>query len=189
MIFPWKLIFLAFLGQKLKKWAVCESGFFSILPIFFDRIKSIENTKKLSPQMIGVCRKKFPPFQKKKWIFGHFCDFAKKISFSILFNSIKKNGQNRKKLTFAHSPFFQFLTQKCQKYQFSWKNLFLGIFLWVISVRKGFLYFWQTTIFEPTRVILLRRVWYQPFRLKFWVPYPPQQNGSSGFKYRCLSKV
>ena len=109
--------------------------------------------------------------------------------FSILFDLIKKNGQNRKKGTFAHGPFFQFLAQKCQKCQFSWKNLFLTIFLWVISVRKGFLYFWQTPIFEPTRAILLRRVWYQPFRLKFWVPYPPQQNGSSGFKYRFLSKV
>ena len=50
----------------------------------------------------------------------------------------KKNGQNRKKLTFAHGPFFQFLAQKCQKYQFSWKNLFLRIFLWVISVRNTY---------------------------------------------------
>ena len=133
--------------------------------------------------------KKISTFQKKKLIFGHFCDFAKitKMAknpffilkggnffqhtliiwgdnffvFSILFDSIKKNGQNRKKDTFAHGPFFQFLAQKCQKYQFSWKNLFLTIFLWVISVRKGFLYLWQTLIFEPARAILLRRVRYQ----------------------------
>ena len=78
--------------------------------------------------------------------------------FSILFDLIKKNGQNWKKLTFAHSPFFQFLAQKCQKYQFSWKIPFLTIFLWVISDRKGLLYFWRTPIFEPARAILLRRV-------------------------------
>ena len=138
--------------------------------------------------------KKISTFQNKKWIFGHFCDFAKitKMAknpffilkggnffwhtliiwgdnffvFSILFDSIKKNGQNRKKPTFAHGPFFQFLAQKCQKYQFSWKNLFLGIFLRVISVRKGFLYLWQTLIFEPTRAILLRRVWYQALQMR-----------------------
>ena len=161
--------------------------------------------------------KKISTFQNKKWIFGHFCDFAKitKMAknpffilkggnffqhtliiwgdnffvFSILFDSIKKNGQNRKKGIFVHGPFFQFLAQKCQKYQFSWKNLFLTIFLWVISERKCFLYYWQTPIFEPARAILVRRVRYQPFRLKFWVQYRPQQNGSSGFKYRCLSKI
>ena len=54
---------------------------------------------------------------------------------------------------------------------------------------KGFLYFWWTPIFEPNRAILLRRVRYQPLRLKFRVPYPPQQNGSSRLKYMCLSKV
>ena len=159
---------------------------------------------------------KISTFQKKKWIFGHFCDFAKitkmaknpffllkggnffthlhhlgkqYFSFSILFDSIKKNGQNWKKLTFVTGPFFQFLAQKCQKYQFSSKNIFVKNFLWVILDRKGLLYFWWTPIFEPARAILLRRVRYQPFRLKFLVPYPLQQNGSSGFKYRCLSKV
>ena len=109
--------------------------------------------------------------------------------FSILFDSIKKNGQNGKKVTFAHGPFFQFLAQKCQKNQFSWKNLFLGIFLWVISVRKGFIYFWQTHISEPARAILLRRVRYPEFQPEGLVPYPSQQNGSSGFKCRCLSKI
>ena len=73
----------------------------------------------------------------------------------------QKKWAKSKKDTFAHGPFFQFLAQKCQKYQFSWKNLFLTIFLWVISVRKGFLYLWQTPIFEPARAILLRRVRYQ----------------------------
>ena len=101
----------------------------------------------------------------------------------------QKKWAKSKKTQFAHGPFFQFLAQKYQKYQFSWKNPFLGFFIWVISDRKGFLYFWRTPIFEPARAILLRRVRYQPFRLKFWVPYPPQQNGSSRLKYRVLLKV
>merc|ERR1712237_294128 len=96
--------------------------------------------------MIKVWQKKFPPFKRKNRFLAIFCDFAKItkmaknpffllrsgnffwhtliiwgdnfLVFSILFNSIKKNGQNRKKLTFVHGPFFQFLAQKCQKYQF-----------------------------------------------------------------------
>ena len=93
--------------------------------------------------------------------------------FSILFDSIKKNGQNWKKLTFVHGSFFQFLARKYQKYKFSLKNLFLTIFLWVISDRKGLLYFWRTPIFEPTRAILLRRVQYQALWMrvigqKYW---------------------
>ena len=59
----------------------------------------------------------------------------------------QKNGQNRKK-------------------QFSWKNPFLRFFLWVISVRKGFLYLWWTPIFELARAILLRRVRYQALRMR-----------------------
>ena len=157
---------------------------------------------------------KISTFQNKKWIFGHFCDFGKitkmaknpffyferwrfflphlnhlgRLKFFILYTFwfYQKMGKIKKD-TFAHGQFFHFLAQKYQKYQFSWKNLFLTIFLWVISVKKGFLYFWWTPIFEPARVILLRRVRYQPFRLKFL--YPLQQNGSSRFKYWCLSKV
>ena len=128
--------------------------------------------------MIKVCWKKFPPFKIKMdfWPFLWFCQNHKNgqksifyferwkffsgnlnhlgrlkffIFYTFWFN--QKNEQNWKKLTFVHSPFFQFLAQQ-----------------------KGFLYFWQKPIFEPARAILLRRVWYQPFRLKFRVPYPPQ---------------
>ena len=53
--------------------------------IFLMESKSIENEKILFPQMIKVCQKKFPPFKRKKTIFGHFCDFSK----------IKKTAQNR----------------------------------------------------------------------------------------------
>ena len=147
--------------------------------------------------MIKVCWKKFPPFKIKNGFLAVFVILPKsqkwpkidflfwkvefflahlnhlgRLKFFIFYTFWfdKKNGQNRKKPTFAHGPFFQFLAQKCQKYQFSWKNLFLTIFLWVILVRKCFLYFWQTPIFEPARAILLRRVQYQPFRLKFLVP-------------------
>ena len=101
----------------------------------------------------------------------------------------QKKWAKLKKGPFVHGTFFQFLAQKYHKYQFSWKNPFLGFFLCVFLVRKGFLYFWRTPIFEPARAILLRRVWYQLFGLKFQVPYPPQHNGFSGFKYRCSSKV
>ena len=56
---------LAFLGQKLKKWAVRESGFFSILPIFFDRIKKYRKYKKIvSPNDQGMA-KKISTFQNK----------------------------------------------------------------------------------------------------------------------------
>ena len=125
--------FLHFLfGQK--KWVKMENGHFFARAIFsafshfcllfLTESKSVLHEKCWSSQMIKVCQK-IQLFKIKKWFFGHFCDF----------------GQNRKKGTFAHGPFFPFLAQKCQKYQFSSKNLFLRIFLWVISDRKGFLYF------------------------------------------------
>ena len=66
------MIFLAFLGQKLKKWAVHKSAFFSILPIFRTKSKSIENTKKLFPQMIKGCWIKFPPFKIEKGFLAIF---------------------------------------------------------------------------------------------------------------------
>ena len=138
--------------------------------------------------------KKFPPFKIKNGFLAIFVNLAKSqkwskihfffwkveiclthlnhlgrlkffIFYTFWFN--KKNGQNWKKVTFVHSPFFQFLAQKCQKYQFSWKNLFLRI-----SVRKDFLYFWRTPIFEPARAILLRRVWYQALQMGvLWVGF------------------
>ena len=46
------------------------------LLIFFIESKSIENEKVLFSQMSKVY-KKISTFQKKKWIFGHFCDFSK----------------------------------------------------------------------------------------------------------------
>ena len=61
--------------------------------------------------------------------------------------------------------------------------------------------FWRTPIFEPTRAILLRRVRYAEFQPEGLVPYPSQQNGSSGFffdiahffyqikKYRKYKKI
>ena len=52
---------------RARKWV-----FFNFAHFFFIESKSIENTKKFSPQIIKVCKKKFPPFKMKKWIFGHF---------------------------------------------------------------------------------------------------------------------
>ena len=162
--------------------------------------------------MIMVWQKKFPPFKIKNWFLAIFVILAKsqkwpkiyffsfekwnfflahlnhlgRLNFFVFYTFWfdKKNGQNWKKPLSCTAHFFSF-SQKCQKYQFPSKN----IFLWVISDRKGLLYFWRIPIFELARAILLWRVWYQPFRLKFRVPYPPQQNGSSGFRYMCLSKV
>ena len=75
--------------------------------------------------------------------------------FFILFDSIKKMGKIEKKALLCTAHFFSFWPQNA-------KNInFLRFFLWVILVRKGFLYLWQTPIFEPARAILLRRVWYQ----------------------------
>ena len=144
--------------------------------------------------------KKISTFQNKKWIFGHFCDFRKirkmakksilsferwkfflahhnhlrRLKFFIFYTFWfdQKKWAKLKKATFVHEPFFQFLPQKCQKYQFSWKNLLLGIFLWVISDRKGFLYFWWTLIFESTRAILMRKVRYQALRMGVvWIEF------------------
>ena len=152
-----------------------------------------------------------------KLIFGHFCDFAKIKNgqksifyferwkfFSVHLNHLgrqffcifytfwfnQKKWAKSKKTHFCARPIFSVFGLKMPKISiFMKKNLFLTIFLWVISVRKGFLYFWQTSILEPARAILLRRVWYPEFQPEGLVPYPFQQNGSSGFKYRCLSKV
>ena len=138
--------------------------------------------------------KKISTFQKKKWIFGHFCDFAKitKMAknpffllrsgnffrhtliiwgdnffvFSILFDLIKKMGKIEKNPLSRMAHFFSFWPKNAKNINFHEKNLFLGIFLRVISVTKGFLYLWQTTIFEPARAILLRRVRYQALRMR-----------------------
>ena len=140
------------------------------------------------PKWLRCARKNFH-LSKEKWIFCHFCDFAKitkmaKNPFFLLkdgnffwhtliiwgdnffcifytFWLDKKKWAKLKKTHFCARPIFHILAQKCQKYQFSWKIPFLTIFLWVISVRKCFLYFWQTPVFEPARAILLKRVRYQ----------------------------
>ena len=129
----------------------------------------------------------------KKWIFGHFCDFAKITKrpknhfffwkwkfFSAHLNHLgrqffcifytfwfdQKKWAKSKKRHFCAWSIFSVVGPKKQKYQFSW------IFLWVILDRKGFLYFWQTPIFEPARAILLKRVRYPEFQPEGLVPYP-----------------
>ena len=62
---------------KTEKMGYARKWVFSILPIFFDRIKSIENTKKLSPQMIKVCQKKFPLLKRKNGFLAIFVIMAK----------------------------------------------------------------------------------------------------------------
>ena len=101
--------------------------------------------------------KKISTSQKKKWIFGHFCDFGK----------ITKMAKN---------PFF-FLKGG---------NFFRHtLIIW----GDNFLYFLYFLIRSKKMGILLRRVQYPEFQPEGLVPYPSQQNGSSGFKYRCLSEV
>ena len=81
----------------------------------------------------------------------------------------KKNGQNWKKTLSRTAHFFSFWPKNINFHE---KMFFLGIFLWVISDRKGFLYFWQTPIFEPAKAILLRRVPYQALRMGvLWVGF------------------
>ena len=137
--------------------------------------------------------KKISTFQKKKTIFGRFCDFSKitktaknrfflkkhenfflhtliiwgntPFSFSTLFMRISQTWLDTLRAQFFGAPFLQFLAQKCQKYKFSWKNPFLRIFLWVISVRKCFLYFSRKLILEPARAIFLRTVRNQASRI------------------------
>ena len=60
-------------GQFLAKKSI-RSVFFAFVLI---ESKSIEYEKVLFSQMIKVCQKKISTFLKKKWIFGHFCDFSK----------------------------------------------------------------------------------------------------------------
>ena len=204
------------MARNWKNGPCTKVSFFRFCPFFFIESKSMENTKNHLPKWLRCTRKNFHlskekmdfwPFlwfwqnhkngQKSIFYFERWKFFSAHLNhlgrqFFCIFYTFwfdQKNGQNWKKPTFAHGPLFQFLAQKCQKYKFSWKIPFLTIFLWVISVRKCFLYFWQTPIFEPARAILLRRVWYAEFQPEGLGPYPSQQNGSSGFKYRCLSKV
>ena len=91
-------------------------------------------------------------FSFERWkFFSTYPNRLGRLKFCIFYTFWfdQKNGQNKKKLTFVHRPFFQILAQKCQKYQFSSKNIFLRIFLWVILDRKGLLYFWRTPIWTP----------------------------------------
>ena len=111
-----KIDIFGIFGPKTEKMGCAQKWVFFNFALFFDLIK------KLSPQMIKVCQKKFPPFKRKKYMFGHFCDFAKITKngqksifyferwkfflahlnhsgdnffvFYILFDSIKKNRQN-----------------------------------------------------------------------------------------------
>ena len=139
--------------------------------------------------------KKISTFQNKKWIFGHFCDFGKikkmvKNPFLILKGGIffwntliiwgdnffcifytfwfnQKKWAKSKKSHFCARPIFSVFGPKMPKISiFMKKSFFLGIFLRVISVRKVFLYLWQTLIFEPARAILLRRVRYQALQMR-----------------------
>ena len=48
-------------AKNWKNGRYTKVGFFRFCPFFLIESKSIENTKKLSPQMIKVCWKKFPP--------------------------------------------------------------------------------------------------------------------------------
>ena len=147
-------------------------SFFRFCPFFLIESKSIENTKKLSPQMINMCRKK--------------CDFAKitKMAknpffilkggnffrhtliiwgdnffvFSILFDLIKKMGKIEKS-HFRAQPIFSVFAPKMPKISIFMKKSFSNNFSMSNFGQK---------MFELARAILLRRVRYQPFRLKFW---------------------
>ena len=87
------------------------------------------------------------------------------FSFRTLFMRISQTWLVTLLLQFFGAPFLQFLAQKCKKYKFSWKNPFLRFFLWVISVRKGFLYFSRKLILESSRAIFLRTVRNQASRI------------------------
>ena len=137
--------------------------------------------------------KKISTFQKKKWILGHFCDFAKitKMAkkpffllrsgnffwhtliiwgdkffvFSILFDSIKKNGQNKKR-HFRAWPIFSIFGPKMPKISIFIKKSFSKNFSMSNFGQKRF------TIVEPARAILLRRVRYQALRMGvLWVGF------------------
>ena len=96
--------------------------------------------------------KKISTFQNKKWIFGHFCDFAKitKMAknpffilkggnffqhtliiwgdnffvFSILFDSIKKMVKIEKKTLLRTAHFFSFWAKNAKNINFHEKTLF-----------------------------------------------------------------
>ena len=77
----------AIFGQKkVKKVSFC---------FFLIESKSIENEKVLFSQMIKVCQKKFPPFKRKKTIFGRFCDFSKITKMAKNRFFLWKSGPNR----------------------------------------------------------------------------------------------
>ena len=84
----------------------------------------------------------------------------------------QKKWAKSKKTHFRAWPIFSIFGPQIPKILILMKNIFLTIFLWVISDRKCFLYFWQTPIFEPARAILLRRVLYQALRMGvLWVGF------------------
>ena len=81
---------------------------------------------------------------------------------------IKKYGQNRKKIHFRAQPLFSVFAPKMPKISIFMKKNFLTIFLWVISDRKCFLYFWQTHIFNPLEPFCWGGYGTQNFSLKGW---------------------
>ena len=128
-------------------------------------------------------------FERWKFFLAHLIHLERQffcIFYTFWFD--QKKWAKLKKTHFHAWPIFSVFGPKMPKISIFMKKI-LRTFLWVILDRKGFLYFWWTPLFEPARAILLKRVQYQPVRLKFRVLYPPQQTGSSRFKYLCLSKV
>ena len=67
-----KIDIFGIFGPKTEKMGRARKGLFLFCPFFLIESKSIENTKKLSPQMIKVCQKKFPPFKIKNGFLAIF---------------------------------------------------------------------------------------------------------------------
>ena len=95
-IFHENLYFWHFWAKNWKNGPCAKVPFFRFCPFFLIKSKSIENTKKLSPQMIKVCQKKFH-LSKEKMDFWPFLWFW-------------QNHKNRQKSIFSFERWNFFAT-------------------------------------------------------------------------------
>ena len=117
--FWWKLIFLAFLGQKREKWAMRESAFFTILA----------KIKKMAKKNI---------FYFEKWkFFWHTLIIWEDQHFSCntLFDSVKKWEKAKKNGPCTKVYFFPFLPTFLTKSKM-WKLKNLGLPKWLRCAKK-----------------------------------------------------